>query len=421
LLKLPFMMDRAIPDSMLRRRRIRIWLRAGALLGAIAVAGALVGAWIQPSVRRGHVRTARVDRGPVDATVAATGVVVPLVEHVLTSPIDTRVVRIRKSPGAALAAGEAIVELDVGGARLAVSTLDDQIALKRNESQRADLELETTLADLRRRRAIKELELQSLQLEASRARTLFERGVYAEDAARKADTDVARARIELEQLDESAHAAERTFAARADGVALEIKILAKQRVEAAHVLEVATAATDRPGVLTWVIAGEGTSVRRGDPIARVADLSSFRVDATVSDVHAARLTAGMPATVRVGEAALPGSVGAVHPSVENGALAFEVQLDDPADARLRPNLRVEVHAVTASKPSALRIARGTFGAPDGSMCAFVVRGDRAVRTPIQLGIASFDAFEVIAGLVEGDEVIVSDTTDFMHHREVALR
>jgi HlyD family secretion protein len=125
--------------------------------------------------------------------------------------------------------------------------------------------------------------------------------------------------------------------------------------------------------------------------------------------------------VRIGEATLPASIGAVHPAVENGALTFEVRLDDPADSRLRPNLRVDVHAVTASKPSALRIARGTYGAPDGSTCAFVVRGDRAVRLPVQLGIASFDAFEVIDGLAEGDEVIVSDTTDFMHHREVALR
>ncbi len=385
------------------------------------VAIVLLRGWLEPSVRRGRIRTARVERGLVEATLSASGVVVPQVEHVLTSPIDTRVLRVRKQPGEHIEAGEAIVELDVGQAQLAVATLEDQIALKRNEQERTRLELETTLADMRRRREIKQLELRSLQFEAARNRSLFERGVYTEDAARKSETDVERAGIELQQLDESMGAAQRTSTAREAGLVLEMKIFAKQRDEAAHVLQVATTASDRPGVLTWVIASEGAAVRRGDQIARIADLTSFRVDATVSDVHAARVTPGMAVTVELGDAKLPGTVRTVHPAVENGALTFDVALDDPSDKRLRPNLRVDVHAITGSKPHALRLARGTFGAPDGSTCAFVVRGDRAVRTPIHLGLASFDAFEIVDGLREGDEVIVSDTTDFMHHPEVALR
>jgi len=385
------------------------------------VAITLVRGWLEPSVRRGRIRTARVERGLVEATLSASGIVVPQVEHVLTSPIDTRVLRVRKQPGERIEAGEPILELDVGQAQLAVATLDDQVALKRNEQDRTRLELETTLSDMRRRREIKELELRSLQFEAARNRSLFERGVYTEDAARKSETDVERAGIELQQMDESMTAAQRTSVAREAGLALEMKIFAKQRDEAAHVLQVATTAAARPGVLTWVIASEGVSVRRGDQIARIADLTSFRVDATVSDVHAARVTPGMAVTVELGDAKLPGMVRTVHPTVENGALTFDVALDDPSDARLRPNLRVDVHAITGSKPDALRLARGTFGAPDGSTCAFVVRGDRAVRTPIHLGLASFDAFEIVDGLREGDEVIVSDTTDFMHHPEVALR
>ena len=143
-----------------------------------------------------------------------------------------------------------------------------------------------------------------MQFEAERNRKLFERGVYTEDFVRKSDTDVERAGIELQQMDEAMTAAERTSVAREAGLALEMKILAKQRDEAAHVLQVATTASDRPGVLTWVVASEGVSVRRGDQIARVADLTSFRVEATVSDVHAARVTPGIAVTVELGETKL---------------------------------------------------------------------------------------------------------------------
>ena len=414
-------MDRPLQKSILRDRRLRLGWRIGGAVIVTLLAIILLRGLLEPSVRRGRIRTAYVERGLVEATLSASGVVVPQIEHVLTSPIDTRVLRVRKQPGERVEAGEPILEMDVGQAQLAVTTLDDQIALKRNEQERTRLELETTLADLRRRREIKVLEQRSLQFEAERNRKLFERGVYNEDIVRKSDTDVERAGIELQQMDEAMTAAERTSEAREAGLALEMKILAKQRTEAAHVLQVATTASDRPGVLTWVIASEGVSVRRGDQVARVADLTSFRIEATVSDVHAARVTPGIAVTVELGEAKLAGTVRTVHPSVENGALTFDVALDNPSDSRLRPNLRVDVHAITASKPDALRLERGTFGAPDGSTCAFVVRGNRAVRTPIHLGLASFDAFEVVDGLQEGDEVIISDTTDFMHHPEVALR
>jgi putative ABC transport system ATP-binding protein len=263
-----------------------------------------------------------------------------------------------------------ILELDVSEARLAVATLDDQIALKRNEQMRTRLELESTLADLERRQEIKSLEARSLQYEATKSHTLCERGLIANDAVRKADTDAERATIELRLLADAMEVARRSHAARDEGLELEMKILTKQRDEAAHVLQLATPAADRPGVLTWVMTSEGAAVRRGDQIARIADLSSFRVDATVSDVHAGRLAAGMPASVQIGEARLQGTISTVHPAVQDGAIRFDVVLQNPSDSRLRPNLRVDVHAITASKPAALRVPRGTFAGTDGSTWAF---------------------------------------------------
>lgn len=414
-------MDRPLEKKVIRARRVRYVTRSAIALIAVLVIAVAARSLVSPSVRRSTLRTARVDRGPVEATLTASGVVVPVVEHVITSPIDTRVLRVHKLPGAAVEAGEAIVDLDVGPAKLAVETLDDEIALKRNEQVRTRLELETTLADVAKKCSIKELELQSLQYAAAQSRALVERGILAENTARKAETDVERARIELQQLVQSSESAQRAHKVRDEGLVLEMTILTKKRLEAARVLYAATAVADRAGVLTWVVAAEGSSVQRGDMIARVADLSAFRVDATVSDVHAARVVPGMPAVVRIGEGKLPGVVHSVRPAVENGSLSFDIVLDSPSDARLRPNLRVDVQAVTATKPDALRLVRGTYDAPDGSQCAFIVRGNHAVRARIRLGLASFDAFEVVEGLREGDEVIVSDTSSFMHHSEVGLR
>jgi hypothetical protein len=44
-----------------------------------------------------------------------------------------------------------------------------------------------------------------------------------------------------------------------------------------------------------------------------------------------------------------------------------------------------------------------------------------VRTPITLGLVSFDDYEVVNGLVEGDEVIISDMRDYLHLAEVGFK
>jgi HlyD family secretion protein len=70
------------------------------------------------------------------------------------------------------------------------------------------------------------------------------------------------------------------------GLALELGTLLRERDEAQRQVELGTARADRTGVVTWAVAEEGAVVRRGDVLARVADLRSFRVETTHSDVHA---------------------------------------------------------------------------------------------------------------------------------------
>ena len=178
--------------------------------------------------------------------------------------------------------------------------------------------------------------------------------------------------------------------------------------------------SDRDGVLTWVLSQEGALVRRGDVIARIADLTSFRVDGTVSDIHAGRLRTGMAAVVRANDVDLQGTVTEVLPTVENGVLRFTVALSEPSHAALRPNLRTDVLVVTERKARALRIKRGPF-ADNAAVQAFVVRGDRAIRVPIQVGLTGVDDVEIVSGVSEGDEVIISDMKDYLHLAEVWIK
>lgn len=414
-------MDRPIDAATrLRRRRRRFAVGfGGAALAALLLA--LLAGLLRPSLPRAELRTARVDRGPVEATLTASGTVLPEHEQVVVSPIDSRVLRILKTPGAALAAGEPIVEIDVGQARLTLAKLDDQIALKRNERQRLELDNANQIVGLQGREEIKALEVQALEFEAARNQQYFERGLFSRDEVRHAQDAAERARIELREVRREVAHAQEAVKARLAGSDLELGMLEKERAEAAHQLGLATAASDRPGVLTWVVSSEGAAVTRGQQLARIADLSSYRVEATVSDAQAARVSAGQSVVVRAGDTRIEGRVTGVRPTVENGALVFDVSLSDPRHAALRHNLRVEVYLVTARVADALRVPRGLFLDDDGTPIVFVVRGRRAVRTPVEFGLRSFESYEVVAGLAEGDEVILSEMSQYRKAREVGLR
>jgi HlyD family secretion protein len=362
-----------------------------------------------------------VERGAIDATLTASGLVLPEHEFVVTSPGPSRVLQTLHQPGDTVAAGEPILTLDQGEARLQVERLERQAALKDNERAQARVDLESRLSELTGEAAIKKLELESLTFEAERNRGLEASGVISGDDARKGASALERCRIENDLLAAAIRNAQRGLEVRLRALDLEHDILIREKRDAERALKQGSAASVRGGVLTWVLSGEGVSVARGDELARVADLSTFKVEATISDVHAAQIHAGQPVSVRVGEQSLPGTLAKVHPRVENGIVRLEIALRQPDHPLLRPNLRVDVDVISERREGTLTVRRGSVIAIEGGHALFRVRGHEAVRRNVTLGITNFERTEILEGLEAGDEVILSDMSDYANRKEIRIR
>jgi HlyD family secretion protein len=412
--------DRDLAPEIQRARRWRGALRIAAPIVVLALVAFWLPGWVRPSVSRARIRTARVTSGPVEAVIMASGTVVPEVERVLASPLDARVLRLLQRPGAHLKRGDAVMELDVSDSVLALDKVVKDLKIKDNQQAQSRLTLEKSLVDLDGRIEVKTLELQSVEAQLEGHQQLFKEGLFSREALRRSELTVKQAQIELAQLREERKNTERSAGVQLEGLALERGSLDKEAAQARRLLDLSTTKSDRDGVLTWVVSQEGALVRRGDVIARIADLTSFRVDATVSDIHAGRLHTGMAAVVRINDLDLQGTVSEVFPTVENGVLRFTVALAEPSHAALRPSLRGDVLVVTEQKAHALRVKRGPF-ADNAARQAFVVRGDRAIRVPIELGVSGLDDVELRSGVAVDDEVIISDMKDYMHLSEVRIR
>lgn len=414
-------MDREIDITVRRRRVARRIATAIAGLAAVVLLLAILPGWLSPTLRRERLRTGLVERGPIEATVEAAGTVLPAFETVLSSPVEARVLRIVRHPGAQVQPGDILLELDTAAARLELDRLEQRLAQKENEQKQVRLDLEKALADLNARTETGKLDVEILDYRVQQNRSLHQQQLISNAVLRESEVEARKAAIQLQQFEESAERERRSAQARLDGLALDIGIVRKEIDDAQERLARATPRADRQGVLTWALEEEGAMVHKGDIIARIADLDSFRVEGSVSDVHAAKLRHGQMVRVLVDSVTLTGHMDTIHPTIENGVVSFEVSLDEPGHPILRNNLRVDVLVVTDTRDDTLKVGKFPHGRGGAVQTAFVVRGDRAERVEIRVGLSGYEQFEVLEGLVEGDVVILSDMGDYLHMKEIQIR
>ncbi|MCP4659274.1 MAG: HlyD family efflux transporter periplasmic adaptor subunit [bacterium] len=414
-------MDRPIEEREIRKqtlRRIAGWGLALVALVALALAAR---AWVRPSLKASRLRSATVERGRVEAATLTSGTVVPAMEQVISCPFDTRVQEVLEQPGAALRPVQPLVQLDDTDARLRVEEIEDQIALKQNRRRQLSYDLERRLNRLYGEQEIKEGRLAFLEAKTEQHRALREAGLKSAFELRQVELDEKIARIELRQLAESVEEERRSTETQVEGLEIETSLLRKNLREQQDRLARATVRADRNGVLTWITPEEGAALRQGEVVARIADLSRFRVEASVSDLHANRIAIGMPVRVVVNDQTLTGRVSNIPPAIDKGIMTLHVELDAPDSALLRLNMRVDVHVITELRPDALRVAKGPFVNGPGRQQVFVVRGEEAVRTAVRIGAAGIDHYEILSGLAEGERVIISNMTDYLHLERIRIR
>ncbi len=414
-------MDRPLSKTVLLERARKRWIRlflAG--VGLVAVV-AFITRSLSPSMERVKVRTALVEVGEVEATLTASGTVVPEFEQVITSPIETRVLKLLKRAGDTILAQEPILILDNGAALATFEKHQDQVSLKVNAIEQSKAELSGSVTKLKAQVKVKELEVEANRVKFEQAKQLFAKDIVSKNDLAQAELAYEQSKAELEALVVDKQNAELSTRLKIDGLNLELRMLLKDKLEAQKELERATPKPDRNGVLTWTLATEGATVHKGDMVAKVADLSTYRVDATISDVHAGRLAIGQTVQIKIGESILDGALSNILPTIENGVVKLVVQLSDKTNKALRSNLRVDAFIVTGRESNTLRIKKPQMVDVEGKPHLFVIRGDVAIRAPVSVGLIGFDFVEIKSGLKEGDEVILSDMSEYKHLKEVRLK
>lgn len=414
-------MDIQRDEKVIKRRRL---LQAGkiglAVLGLI-LAVLVVRQLVHPSLKTSRLRIAAVDRGTIRATIQTTGTLQPGDELALVAPFESRVLRLLARPGQQLAADTPLLQLDDEEIRRSFARVSDEIELQKNTRDKLEIERARSLDRTKSEEETITLRVAYLEAKRIQQEKLQEMGAATPWAVRQAKLNEDIARVELKHTLREAKQERESYDKEIKGIEIEIRLLKAEQAELEQNLRKATVVADVGGSLVWVQEEVGVTVRKGEVVARVANLDWFQVETRVSDIHAGKIQVGMPAVVATFEDTLEGVVSSIPPSVERGEMTVYVKLDDPHHAGLRPNLRADVFIVHGEVKDALRLPKGLGISGGGRQNLFVVRGREAVRTPVTLGLAGVDGYEIVQGLSEGDRVILSDMRDYQHLEKMKLR
>ncbi|UYZ64481.1 efflux RND transporter periplasmic adaptor subunit [Hymenobacter weizhouensis] len=414
-------MDRVISTATQQRRRLRRWLGAGSGL-LLLVAGLLAFRGIlQPSLERSRILTAPVETGDVEASLTAAGVIIPAREAVITSPILSTIRRVAVAVGSPVQPGQTIVELDRELTSSALAKLQDEQQQNRNKNDQLRLSLEKALNDFRSQEQVQQVKVRSLQSALRDEQYLLKIGGGTSESVRQAELTLKVAELELQRLREQISNQRAANAADVRELGFTMQIQDRSIQELAAKLAQANISSQQPGVLTWVSEDLGATVQAGDILARVADLSRFRVRATISDAYADALHLQDSVVVRINGTDLRGTISTISPAVDKGVVTFYATLTQDHHPALRANLRADVFVVTKALHNVTRVKNGPFYQGGQEQAVFVVQAGKATRRTVQFGSSNLDYVQITSGLRPGEEVIISDTKDFLDTPELTLQ
>ena len=413
-------MDREISKEVQRKEQRKQFIRIGTAVGGFIVLIVVVISMLQTSLKRKDLNISTVDKGVIEVSVSASGKVIPAFEEIINSPINSRIVEVYKRGGDSVDVGTPILKLDLQSAETEYNKQLDEEQMKSLQLEQQRVTNHNKLSEMEMNLKVSRMELDRKAVELRNERYLDSLGAGTTDKVRQVELDYNVSILKLKE-DEQKYKNEQALAeADLKVKELELNIFRKSLAETRRTLEDAQIRSPRKAILTYVNNEIGSQIGQGAKVAIVSDLSHFKIEGEIADTYGDRIAAGSKAVIKIGSEKLDGTVSDVTPLSKNGVISFTVQLEEDNHKRLRSGLKTDVYVMNAVKDDVLRIANSSYYVGKGEYELCVVNGNQLLKRKVQLGDSNFEYVEVVSGLQEGDQVIVSDMNAYKDKNKLKI-
>ncbi len=375
------------------------------------------------SIERASVLIDTVRKGDVVRDVRGPGTLVP--EHIrfITAQASARVERLGSESGRKVSAGDVLLELSNPDLQIQTMQAEQQVRQAQIELLNLKTNLRSQLLTQQGLVASTRTQYVSASQEAvaadslSRLKLLSPFEVSNKKAA--ADEYTTRLRVEQERLKLMEQAIDSQIAVQ-QGQVVQLRAIADN--QQARLRSLSVRAPDA-GVLQDLTLQLGQWVPEGTTLAKVVQPGKLKAVLRIPESQAKDVVIGQKASIDTRNGIVAGHVSRKDPSAQGGTVTVDVALDGALPNGAVPDLSVDGTIIIEKLNNVLYTGRPAFSAGSGSVSLFKVTdgGRGAVRVTVELGRSSVNVIEILRGLEVGDQIIVSDMTQYQNAPRVRIK
>ena len=388
-----------------------------------------------PTVERATLWPDTVRRGPMIRQVRGLGTLVPEDILWISAESDGRIAKINVKAGSQVRPDTVILEMDNPDVKL--DAVKAEFDLKAAEASLTDLRVQLTSQtfDKQAAAATVKSDYEQASLQADRDKKLATDGLIPDLqmklSATKAEELATRNQLEEKRLKIVNDSVEAQIEAQKVKVEQLRAVygLKKQMVEHLNVRAGYTGIVQSLGPpaanganATAPPLEVGQKVTAGTILAKIAQPGKLKAELKITETEAKDILLNQPAEIDTRNGVIPGKVTRIDPAAVNGTVTVDVGLMGELPAGARPDLSVDGTIELEKLDNILFMGRPVFGQPHSDVMIFMIEpdGKTAVKTKVKLGRASVNTIEVVEGLREGQQVILSDMNAYDSHDRIRL-
>ena len=416
-------MDVARPQSVARNKKIKrivisvvvVIVLAGLTLGLSRMKPAA------PSVDRATVWLDTVKRGEMLRQVHGVGTLVPEEVRWIPATEDAIIEEVKARAGDKVSANSVILMLSSPDVRQRAT--DAELALKGAEADLANIRatLQTDILNQQGVQAGVEADYNRAKLDFEANKELNKDGLIADVILKKSEESArelaAKNEMEKKKVAVNSQSAEARIAAqqaKVDQFRAAYDLGLKQ-------LDELNVRAGTAGVVQQVPVEAGQHVVPGTILAKVAEPGRLKAEVQIPETQVKDVTPGQVAAIDTRNGIIPGQVIRIDPAAVNGTVKVDVQLNGEYPKGARPDLSVDGTIDLERLTNVLYVGRPAYGQADSTVGMFkLMLNGEAHRTQVKLGRSSVNQIEVVDGLREGDQVILSDMSNWDAYDRVKL-
>jgi len=409
-------MDIVRDESVKRKKRRKQVILS--VIAVLAVLGITLGVSrlkpAAPSVEYGTIWPDTVKRGSMLRQVRGLGSLVPIPEDVRLIPAETdcRVEKILILPGTPVKPDSLVMELS--NPQVVQEALNADLDLKSAEAEyhNTKAKVDSDLMNLKAEAATVENDYENAKRDATANKELAKIGVLSDSALKaslaKEKEMATRHQIEEDRINEATKAVETQLEVQ-QATIQQKRALSELKHRQLDALKV------RAGI-TGVLQGADTPVQvgqrvtQGTILAKVVQPDHLKAELKIPETQAKDILIGQYAEIDTHNGIVKGTVSRIDPSVQNGTVTVDVKFDEALPKWVRPDLSVDGTITLERLNNVLYVGRPAFGQEKSTVSMFKIDpdGKSATRVKVELGRSSVNTIEILGGLKEGDQVILSD-------------